>query len=74
MSVSHLDDKGFSMSFSGGNCTISGPNGEHVEAVPKNGKGHYKVVHECDEANAATEVHTLDQFHHRMGHISPEVA
>jgi GAG-pre-integrase domain len=73
VSVGRLDDKGFTMSFSGGKCTISGPNGEHVGAVPKNGNGLYKVVHEQNDANVATEVLTLDQFHRRMGHISPEV-
>ena len=35
----------------------------------------YKVEHEEEEiAGAAEEELTLDQFHHCMGHISPEVA
>lgn len=60
--------------FAGGKCTIKGPDGAWVGAVPKNSNGLYKVAHERDEVNAATEVLTLDQFHRRMDHISPEVA
>jgi Zinc knuckle len=63
VSVSRLDDKGFSMTFSGGKCTIKGPDGKGVGTVPKNGNSLYKVAHERDEVNVATEVLTLDQFH-----------
>jgi len=34
VSVGRLDEKGFEVIFSGGKCTIKGPNGEHVGAVP----------------------------------------
>ena len=46
VSVGCLDDNGFLLTFAGGKCTISGPDGEHVGAVPKNGNGLYKIVHE----------------------------
>jgi hypothetical protein len=74
MSVGCLDDKGFLLTFAGGKCTIRGLDSMLVSEVPKNSNGLYKVAHEKDEANAATEVLTLDQFHCRMGHISLEVA
>ncbi|KAJ3884959.1 hypothetical protein GG344DRAFT_30134, partial [Lentinula edodes] len=35
--------------------------------------GLYRVVHETDSAHAVETI-TLDQFHRRMGHISPETA
>jgi len=34
VSVGRLDEKGFEVTFSGGKCTIKGPNGERVGAVP----------------------------------------
>jgi hypothetical protein len=74
VSVGCLDDNGFSMTFAGGKCTMSGPDGACVGMVPKNGNGLYKVAHEPEVVNAAIEVLTLDQFHRRMGHVSQEVA
>ena len=64
ISVGRLNDNGFSMTFSGGKCTISGPDGACVGTVPKDGNRLYKVAHEPDAANAAIEMLTLDQFHH----------
>jgi hypothetical protein len=74
VSVGCLDKNGFSVTFAGGKCTIQGPEGDHIGAIPKTGRGIYRVAHEPELANVATEVLTLDQFHHRMGHISTEVA
>jgi hypothetical protein len=34
VSVGHLDDKGFSLMFAGGKCTIKGPDGTLVGEVP----------------------------------------
>ena len=74
VSVGWLDEKGFEVTFSGGKCTIKGPNGEHVGAVPKS-KGLYCVAHdEPETAHIADEELTLDQFHRWMGHISMGVA
>ena len=74
VSVGWLDEKGFEIIFSGGKCTIKGPNGEHVGAVPKT-KGLYHVAHdEHKMAHAVGEELTLDQFHHDMRHISAGVA
>ena len=64
ISIGKLDEKGFSAAFSGGKCTIHGPDGECVGEVPKSGKGLYKVQHETDEeANSAKEILTLDMLH-----------
>ena len=74
VSVSRLDENGFSVTFANGKCTIQGPEGECIGAIPKTGRGLYRVAHEPEMANIAIEVLTLDQFHRRMGHISTEVA
>ena len=71
VSIGRLDENGFSATFGGGKCVLRGPEGECVGQVPKNPKGLYRVEHEADSANAATEAITIDQFHCRMGHISP---
>jgi hypothetical protein len=63
------------VTFSGGKCTIRGPDGRCVGKVPKSGKGLYKVQHEKgEEANIAEETLTLDMLHRRLGHISPQAA
>ena len=74
MSVGCLDKKGFEITFSGGKCTIHGPDGNHIDDILKL-KGLYRVIHDQPEyVNSAEEELTLDQFHHRMGHISLGVA
>ena len=74
ISVGRLDEKGFEITFSGGKCTIKGPDGKQVGAVPKI-KGLYCVAHdEPETVHVADEELTLDQFHHHMGHISTGVA
>ena len=74
VSVGRLNEKGFEITFLGGKCTIKGPNGEHMGAMPKT-KGLYHVAHdECKTAHAADEELTLDQFHCCMGHILAGVA
>ena len=35
VSISHLDEKGFSATFSGGKCTITGPDGKQVGEAQK---------------------------------------
>ncbi|CAA7269926.1 unnamed protein product [Cyclocybe aegerita] len=74
VSIGRLDEKGFSTTFAHGKCVIRGPKGEEVGEVAKNEKGLYCVEHNDDTVNSAIETITLDQFHRRMGHISPEVA
>ena len=64
VSVGHLDEKGFTVTFSGGQCIIQGPDGSHIGAIPKT-KGLYHVAHDQpEEANLADEELSLDQFHH----------
>jgi hypothetical protein len=74
VSVGRLDENGFSANFSGGKCTIMGPDGEQVGEVPKNPHGLYCVDHEPESASTAEEVLTLDQLHCCLGHISPDSA
>ena len=74
VSIGYLDDEGYSVKFGGGKCEITDLNGEVVGEVPKNKRGLYRVDHSQETAGVATEQLTLDQFHRRMGHISPESA
>ena len=46
VSVGHLDEDGFSVTFSGGKCTIRDVNREVVGVVPKMATRIYKVEHE----------------------------
>jgi hypothetical protein len=74
VSVGNLDEKGFVVKFGGGKCVITDPNGVIIREVPKNQKGLYRVEHDLETADVASEELTLEQFHRRMGHISPESA
>lgn len=74
VSFGNLNEKGFSAMFSGGKCVIHRLDGKHVGEVPKNAKGLYRVEHEGEQANSGVKTLTLDQLHHRMGHISPAIA
>ncbi|GLB45851.1 putative reverse transcriptase (RNA-dependent DNA polymerase) [Lyophyllum shimeji] len=53
--------------------TLVSIDGEVVGEIPKSVKGMCKVDHEQETANAAVKTLTLNQFHRRMGHISPAV-
>lgn len=72
VSFGNLDDKGFAATFGGGKCIITGPDGKQVGEIHKNHKGLYCVEHSSKTAEVAIEEITLTQFHHQMGHISPE--
>ena len=74
VSVGNLDDKGYTVKFGGGKCEITDPNGKIVGEVPKTNRGLYRVEHYPETADVASEELTLEQFHRRMGHISPESA
>ena len=74
VSVGYLDDEGFSVRFGGGKCEITDPKGVLVGEVPKNKRGLYRVEHHSETADVVSEQLTLDQFHRRMGHISPTSA
>ena len=70
VSVGWLDEKGFELTFSGGKCTIKGPDSRHIGTIPKT-KGLYQMAHnEPETAHTAVEELTLEQFHCQMGHIS----
>jgi hypothetical protein len=64
VSIGCIDKNGFSVIFANGKCMIQGPKGESVGAIQKSGHGLYQVTHESEIANTATEILTLDQFHH----------
>jgi Zinc knuckle len=75
ISIRKLDKKGFSATFSGGKCTICGPDGRCVGKVSKSGRGLYKVQHERGEkANIVKETLTLYMLHQRLKHIFPQAA
>jgi hypothetical protein len=63
ISVGNLDDQGFTVSFGGGKCVITNSEGEKVGEVPKNHKGLYRVEHDQETADLASDEITLDQFH-----------
>ena len=74
VSVGWLNEKGFEITFLGGKYSIKGPDEKCVGAVPKT-KRLYRVAHDEPEmAHVADEELTLDQFHHRMGHILAGIA
>src|ERR1700760_1797591 len=76
ISVGQLDKAGYTVTFGGRKCVLTGPNGQKVGAISMTEQGLYKVTNDVNEeiAGAAEEVLTLDQFHRRMGHISPSSA
>jgi hypothetical protein len=74
VSIGNLDDEGFTATFGGGKCVITGPDGKRVGEIPKNHRGLYRVERSSETAEVAVEEITLDQLHRRMGHISPETA
>jgi hypothetical protein len=74
VSVGRLDQTGLSVTFGDGKCTVKASDGKQIGEIQRSGHGLYRVTHDADTANSAVEVLTLDQFHRRMGHISPETA
>ena len=63
VSVGNLDDHGFTVTFGGGKCVVTGPDGKTVGNVPKNHRGLYRVEHHPEAAKIAVEDITLDQLH-----------
>jgi hypothetical protein len=74
VSVGRLDEAGFTVIFGGGKCTLRGVDDVEIGAVLRTSTRVYKVEHEEGVASAAEERLTLEKFHRRMGHISPDVA
>ena len=75
ISIGKLNDNGYQVTFSSGKCIIRDAQGETIGSIPKIRHGLYKVVQdEYISANAVEETLTLNQFHRRMGHISPKTA
>ena len=62
VSVGHLDEEGFFVTFGGGSCTIRDKNKELVGVIVKMASRVYKVEHE-EVANVAEERLTLGCFH-----------
>jgi Reverse transcriptase (RNA-dependent DNA polymerase)/Integrase core domain/GAG-pre-integrase domain len=76
VSVGQLDKAGYTVTFGGRKCVLTGPDGRKVGAIPMTEQGLYKVTNHVSEeiAGVAEETLTLDLFHRRMGHISPSSA
>ena len=73
VSVGHLDEDGFLVTFGGRKCTIQDGNREVIGVVQKMVTRIYKVEHE-NIAGVMEERLTLESFHRHMGHISLETA
>ena len=63
VSIGRLDELGLSTTFAEGFCTIKGSDGETIGQIPHTSKGLYRVVHEHETANAATETVTVMELH-----------
>lgn len=76
VSIGRLDVEGYFVTFGGGMCQIREANGKVLGTIPRTSQCLYKIPHEAISglAAAAEEMITLDQFHRRMGHISPYTA
>ena len=73
VSVGHLDEDGFLVTFGGRRCTTRDVNKEVIGVVSKMATRVYKVEHE-DIASGVEEHLTLDTLHCHLGHISLEMA
>ncbi len=75
ISVGHLDQAGYTLTFGQGMCSIKDPDGNHVSSIPHSQKGLYHVFHESGEkgmVNAASPVKlTKAELHRYLGHMSP---
>ncbi|KIK13223.1 hypothetical protein PISMIDRAFT_119245 [Pisolithus microcarpus 441] len=76
VSIGHLDQLGYSVTFADGPCTICSPDDNVIGCVPKTQAGLYCVIHTGthEEAIATTETVTIMELHRRLGHILPTVA
>jgi len=75
VSIGHLDQLGYSVTFADGTCTIRSPDDDVIGRMPKSQAGLYRVIHTGgDDSANAVETVTVMELHRRMGHISPTVA
>jgi transposase InsO family protein len=74
ISIGQIDEAGYFSTFGGGKCEIQMGKRRTVGIVPKSG-GVYRVPHGSHVAAAAVSVKqmTLEELHHRLGHISPRI-
>ena len=63
VSISHLDENGFTVTFGGGKCILVRPDGVKVGEILRKLSRIYKVEHGEEVAGAVEEKLTLDQFH-----------
>lgn len=74
VSISRIDDAGYSAMFSGGKCILADKDGRTVGTIPKS-RGLYLITHprSTGSANAAAKVEklTVMDLHRRLGHIAP---
>jgi len=60
VSIDHLNNKGFSATFSSGRCIIHDESSTRVAKIPRNEKGLYKIVRKGNEVNVAEKALILD--------------
>ena len=75
VSLTCCDTAGYSVLLKNGKCLIRDMRGTLLGQIPLL-NGLYKVEHKdtAATANVVQKVLTLDELHHRMGHISPQIA
>ena len=74
VSISKLDDCGYSATFKKGQCIIWDTDDKMVGQVPKVGKGLYHVFHDDNSAVADEANVSLMEVHQCMGYIAPATA
>jgi hypothetical protein len=76
VSIGHLDELRYSITFGDGTCVIRDPTEEVMGQIPKSWCGLYHVVHQTggNSANAAVETIMVMELHKCMGHIAPSIA
>ena len=63
VSIGHLDESSFTVTFGGGKCVLHGQDGVKVREVLRKLSKIYKVEHKEEMAGVAEEKLTLEQFH-----------
>ena len=75
ISLMHCDAAGYLVLLKNQKCVIRDAKGMTLGQIPVS-NGLYKVEHKhtAATANVTRKSLTLDELHHRMGHISPQAA
>ncbi len=74
ISVSRLDQAGYTLTFGQGMCSIKDPDGNHIGSIPRSQKGLYRVFRDSGEkgmVNAVSPVKLIEaEPHCYLGHMS----